>query len=99
MDQTLQITGIVNAWTMPIKARIDMLSTGIRTPIGIKIKGPNSAKISRSARTSRRACKRSRARATVYAERVDGGYYLDFKLMREEIARYGLALRRFEDGN
>jgi Cu(I)/Ag(I) efflux system membrane protein CusA/SilA len=77
---------------MPIKNRIDMLSTGIRTPIGIKIFGPELGKIEEIGRHIEMVLQPVRGTRTVFAERVAGGYYLDFDLKREEIARYGLAL-------
>ena len=92
MDKKLRLTGVVNAWTMPIKNRIDMLSTGIRTPIGIKIFGPDLAKIEEIGKNIEANLQMIAGTRSVYAERVMSGYYLDFELNREEIARYGLAL-------
>ncbi len=92
MDKKLRLTGVVNAWTMPIKNRIDMLSTGIRTPIGIKIFGPDLAKIEEIGKNIEANLQMIAGTRSVYAERVMSGYYLDFELKREEIARYGLAL-------
>ena len=92
MDKKLRLTGVVNAWTMPIKNRIDMLSTGIRTPIGIKIFGPDLAKIEEIGKNIEANLQMITGTRSVYAERVMSGYYLDFELKREEIARYGLAL-------
>src|SRR5215468_7180714 len=97
MDQALQIAGIANAWTMPIKARIDMLSTGIRTPIGIKIKGPKLEPIQQIGEHIEEALKHVPGTRNIYAERVTGGYYLDFTLRREEIARYGLSIEDVEE--
>jgi copper/silver efflux system protein len=97
MDQALQIAGISNAWTMPIKARIDMLSTGIRTPIGIKIKGPNLEPIQQIGEAIEGVLKDVPGTRNVYAERVAGGYYLDFTVVREEIARYGLTVEDVEE--
>jgi Cu(I)/Ag(I) efflux system membrane protein CusA/SilA len=77
---------------MPIKNRIDMLSTGIRTPVGIKIFGPDLAKIEEIGKSIEASLQMIPGTRSVYAERVMSGYYLDFELKREEIARYGLAL-------
>jgi Cu(I)/Ag(I) efflux system membrane protein CusA/SilA len=92
MDQALQLAGIANAWTMPIKARIDMLSTGIRTPIGIKIKGPKLEPIQQIGEHIEEVLKNVPGTRNIYAERVTGGYYLDFTIHRDEIARYGLTI-------
>ena len=92
MDKKLRLTGVVNAWTMPIKNRIDMLSTGIRTPVGIKIFGPDLAKIEEIGKNIEASLQMITGTRSVYAERVMSGYYLDFELKREEIARYGLAI-------
>jgi Cu(I)/Ag(I) efflux system membrane protein CusA/SilA len=92
MDKKLRLPGVANAWTMPIKNRIDMLSTGIRTPIGIKIFGPDLSKIEEIGKNLEATLQMIPGTRTVYAERVTGGYYLDFELKREEIARYGLVL-------
>jgi Cu(I)/Ag(I) efflux system membrane protein CusA/SilA len=90
MDKALKIPGVSNAWTMPIKNRIDMLSTGIRTPVGIKIFGPDLNKIEEIGKHLEMALKTVPGTRSVYAERVTGGFYLDFELKREEAARYGL---------
>jgi len=92
MDKALRLPGVANAWTMPIKNRIDMLSTGIRTPVGIKIFGPDLGKIEEIGKHLEMVLQDVPGTRTVYAERVTGGYYLDFDLKREEIARYGLVL-------
>ena len=92
MDKTLRLPGVANAWTMPIKNRIDMLSTGIRTPIGIKIFGPDLNKIEEIGKNIEASLQMIPGTRTVFAERVTGGYYLDFDLKREEIARYGLSI-------
>ena len=92
MDAALRLPGISNAWTMPIKGRLDMLSTGIRTPVGIKISGADLRRSSGSPRRSRPCCARFPARAASYAERVAGGYFLDFVLKRDQLARYGLSV-------
>ena len=92
LDQKLQFPGVVNAWTMPIKGRIDMLTTGVRTPVGIKIFGPDLAEIERlgaEVETALRGLPRTRS---IYAERTAGGYFLDFDLRRDQLARYGLSV-------
>jgi Cu(I)/Ag(I) efflux system membrane protein CusA/SilA len=92
MDQALQLPGVTNAWTMPIKARLDMLTTGVRTPVGIKIFGPNLKTIETIGKNIERVAKEIPGTRSVYAERVSGGYYLDFIINRDEIARYGFTL-------
>jgi copper/silver efflux system protein len=92
MNAALQLPGISNAWTMPIKGRLDMLSTGIRTPVGIKIMGADLATIERIAKDTEAAVAKVPGTRSVYAERVAGGYFLDFVLKREQLARYGLSV-------
>ncbi|MBK6686100.1 MAG: efflux RND transporter permease subunit [Deltaproteobacteria bacterium] len=92
MNQALQIPGISNAWTMPIKGRLDMLSTGIRTPVGIKIMGADLSTIERIAKETEAAMVLVPGTRSAYAERVAGGYFLDFVLKREKLARYGLSV-------
>jgi len=92
MDKTLQFPGVTNAWTMPIKARIDMLTTGVRTPVGIKIFGPDLQQIEQVGKHIERVAQEVPGTRSVYAERVVGGYFLDFEIKREEIARYGLTI-------
>jgi copper/silver efflux system protein len=92
MDKKIRLPGVANAWTMPIKNRIDMLSTGIRTPVGIKILGPDLSKIEEIGRHLEMVLNSVTGTRSVFAERVTGGYYLDFELKRDEIARYGLAV-------
>jgi len=92
MNQALQLPGISNAWTMPIKGRLDMLSTGIRTPVGIKIMGADLGVIERIARETEAAVSKVPATRSAYAERVAGGYFLDFVLKRDKLARYGLSV-------
>ncbi len=92
MDQALQIPGSTNAWTMPIKNRIDMLSTGVRTPIGIKIFGSDLKKIEEIGTHIEGIIRGIRGTRSVYAERVAGGYFVDFDIRREAIARYGLSI-------
>jgi Cu(I)/Ag(I) efflux system membrane protein CusA/SilA len=92
MDKKMRLPGVANAWTMPIKNRIDMLSTGIRTPVGVKIFGPDLNKIEEIGKHIEMALQSVPGTRTIYAERVTSGYYLDFDLKRDEIARYGLAI-------
>ena len=92
MNAALQIPGISNAWTMPIKGRLDMLSTGIRTPIGIKISGAELPEIERVALETEAALRKIPDTRSVFAERVAGGYFLDFVLKRDQLARYGLSV-------
>ncbi len=92
MNAALQLPGISNAWTMPIKGRLDMLSTGIRTPVGIKISGADLGTIERVAKETEAVIQKVPGTRSVYAERVAGGYFLDFVLKREQLARYGLSV-------
>jgi len=92
MDKKIRLPGVANAWTMPIKNRIDMLSTGIRTPVGIKIFGPDLTKIEEIGRKLETVLNSVPGTRSAFAERVAQGYYLDFELRREEIARYGLVI-------
>lgn len=95
MDKALGLPVIVNAWTMPIKARIDMLTTGIRTP-GIKIYGNDLGKLEEIRIEIERILSNVPGTASIYAERASTGYFLDFKINREEIARYGLSVEDLE---
>jgi Cu(I)/Ag(I) efflux system membrane protein CusA/SilA len=90
------VPGLANAWTMPIKARIDMLSTGIRTAVGIKVFGPELAKINDIGAQIEAALGPVPGTRNVFAERVTGGYYLDFKIKRDQIARYNLSVADVE---
>jgi heavy metal efflux pump (cobalt-zinc-cadmium) len=90
MDKALQFPGVSNAWTMPIKARIDMLSTGIRTPVGIKLFGPDLEGLEKVAREIEQAVRTVPGTTSVYAERVMGGSYVNIKPDRAALARYGL---------
>ncbi len=92
LDQALQFPGVSNAWTMPIKARIDMLSTGIRTPIGIKVFGKSLAGIEEVAKQVEAVVKKVPGTSSAYAERVTGGYYLNIVPDRLQLARYGLSI-------
>jgi len=93
MDEALKIPGMTNAWTMPIKARIDMLSTGVRTPLGIKILGSDLEKIEGLGTRLEMILKDIPGTRSVFAERAAGGYFLDFDLKREELARYGISVK------
>lgn len=90
MDEALQIPGVVNAWTMPIKGRIDMLTTGIRTPVGIKIFGSDLDQIATLGKHLEAVVRAIPGTRSVFAERTTGGYYVDIIPKRAEIARYGL---------
>jgi Cu(I)/Ag(I) efflux system membrane protein CusA/SilA len=92
MDRALRLPGVTNSWTMPIKSRIDMLSTGIRTPVGIKIFGADLDEIDRIGRELEGILKKVPGTRSVFAERVAGGYFLDFVLKRDALARYGLSI-------
>jgi Cu(I)/Ag(I) efflux system membrane protein CusA/SilA len=90
MDKALQFPGVSNAWTMPIKARIDMLSTGIRTPVGVKVFGTDLGEMEKVARRIEQVLKTVPGTSSAYAERVIGGYYLNIAPNRDALARYGL---------
>jgi Cu(I)/Ag(I) efflux system membrane protein CusA/SilA len=92
MNDALSIPGVANSFTMPIKARMDMLATGIRTPVGIKVLGPKIEEIEKIGIAVEDALKNIRGTRSAYAERVTTGYYLDIIVNREEAARYGLAV-------
>ena len=92
LDAALQLPGISNAWTMPIKGRLDMLSTGIRTPIGIKVSGADLGVIQKVGLQIEAAIAKLPETRSVFAERVAGGYFLDFVLDRDKLARYGLSI-------
>ena len=92
LDQAVQLPGVSNAWTMPIKARIDMLSTGIRTPIGIKVFGKDLGEMEKLAKEIEAVVKTVPGTTSAYAERITGGYYLDIEPDRMALARYGLAV-------
>jgi Cu(I)/Ag(I) efflux system membrane protein CusA/SilA len=97
LDQALQIPGVSNSWTMPIKARIDMLATGIRTPIGIKVFGKSLEGIEEVARQVEAAVKQVPGTTSAYAERITGGYYLNIEPDRLQLARYGLTTGEFQE--
>jgi Cu(I)/Ag(I) efflux system membrane protein CusA/SilA len=97
MDTALQIPGTTNAWTMPIKARIDMLTTGVRTPIGIKVYGADLKEIEAIGERLEGILKGLPGTRSVFAERVAGGYFVDFDLDRDALARYGLSVAQAQD--
>jgi copper/silver efflux system protein len=90
MDKALQFPGVSNSWTMPIKARIDMLSTGIRTPVGIKVLGRDLGEMESVAREIEAAVRTVPGTTSAYAERATGGYYVNIDPDRTQLARYGL---------
>jgi Cu(I)/Ag(I) efflux system membrane protein CusA/SilA len=92
MDKALQFPGVSNAWTMPIKARIDMLSTGIRTPIGIKVFGKDLGEMEKLAKEIEAVVKKVPGTTSAFAERLTGGSYLNIEPDREQLARYGLSV-------
>ncbi|HVT01764.1 MAG TPA: CusA/CzcA family heavy metal efflux RND transporter [Thermoanaerobaculia bacterium] len=97
MDQKLQIPGQTNAWTMPIRNRIDMLTTGIRTPVGIKVFGADLKQIETIGQQLEGIVRKVPGTRSVYGERVSGGYFVDFDLNRPVIARYGLSVKDVQD--
>jgi Cu(I)/Ag(I) efflux system membrane protein CusA/SilA len=90
MDSAVRLPGVTNAWTMPIKARIDMLATGIRTPVGVKVFGPDLATLERVGREIERVVQQVPGTRSAFAERAVSGYYLDIDIDRAAAARYGL---------
>jgi Cu(I)/Ag(I) efflux system membrane protein CusA/SilA len=97
MDKALQFPGVANAWTMPIKARTDMLSTGIRTPIGIKVFGKDLDEMEKLAKEIEAVVKAVPGTTSAFAERITGGFYLNIEPDREQLARYGLAVGELQD--
>ena len=92
LNAAIQIPGLTNAWTMPIKTRIDMLSTGIKTPIGIKIAGSNLDSLQAIGQRIERIARTIPNTRSAFAERASGGNYIDFEIDRNAIARYGLSI-------
>ncbi len=92
MDNAVKFPGLANSWGYPIKIRIDMLSTGIKTPVGLKFMGPDLEVLDRLAATAEGILKEVPGTTSAFAERVTGGYYLDFDIKRREAARYGLTV-------
>ncbi|MER2265319.1 efflux RND transporter permease subunit [Methylobacterium oxalidis] len=97
MDQALQFPGVSNAWTQPIRARIDMLATGIRTPVGIKVLGTDLGEMEKVARQVEAVIRAVPGTSSAYAERVIGGYFLDITPDREALGRYGLTVGDVQD--
>jgi Cu(I)/Ag(I) efflux system membrane protein CusA/SilA len=97
MDRAIHFPGLANAWTMPIKTRIDMLSTGIKTPIGIKVSGPDLTVLERIAGGIEQTVKQLPETLSAFGDKAAGGYYLDFDIRRAEAARYGLTVGDIQD--
>jgi Cu(I)/Ag(I) efflux system membrane protein CusA/SilA len=97
MDQAVKFPGLSNSWGYPIKIRIDMLSTGIKTPIGLKFTGPDLAVLNRLGTEAEAIFKRIPETVSAFAQRTTGGYYLDFDIKRQEAARYGLTVGDVQD--
>ncbi len=97
LDSALAIPGVANTWTMPIIGRIDMLSTGIRTPLGIKVFGPQLDEIERIGLEAERTLRSVPGTRSAYAERANTGYFLDFTIDRDGIARYGLTIEDVQE--
>jgi copper/silver efflux system protein len=97
MDKAIRFPGLANAWTMPIKTRIDMLSTGIKTPIGIKVSGPDLTVLEGIAGDIEQTVKQLPETLSAFGDKSAGGYYLDFDIRREEAARYGLTTGDIQD--
>jgi Cu(I)/Ag(I) efflux system membrane protein CusA/SilA len=97
LDKALQFPGIANSWTMPIKARIDMLSTGIRTPVGIKVFGKDLDEMEQLARQIEQVVKQVPGTSSAYAERITGGWYLDIEPDRAQLARYGILINDLQE--
>ncbi|WP_439952604.1 efflux RND transporter permease subunit [Desulfonema ishimotonii] len=97
LDRAIQFPGLTNAWTMPIKTRIDMLSTGIKTPVGIKLMGPDLKVLTDLGARIEAVVRSIPGTLSAFSERVTGGNYLDFKIRRDHIARYGLTVGDVQD--
>ena len=97
MDRAIKFPGLANAWTMPIKTRIDMLSTGIKTPVGIKVSGPDLNVLQKVSLDIEQAMKSLPETTSAFGDRAVGGYYLDFDVDREKAARYGLTVGAVQD--
>jgi Cu(I)/Ag(I) efflux system membrane protein CusA/SilA len=97
LDKAIQFPGLTNAWTMPIKTRIDMLSTGIKTPVGIKLMGDDLEVLNKLGEKVEAVVREVPNTLSVYAERVTGGNFLDYRINREEAARYGLTVGDVQD--
>jgi Cu(I)/Ag(I) efflux system membrane protein CusA/SilA len=97
MDAAIKFPGLANAWTMPIKTRTDMLSTGIKTPIGIKVSGPDLTVLEQAASDIAQSLKQLPGTLSAFGDKAAGGYYLDFEIDRAEAARYGLTTGDVQD--
>lgn len=97
MDAAIRFPGLANAWTMPIKTRIDMLSTGIKTPVGIKVAGPDLSVLQQISENIEQAMKTMPETLSAFGDRAVGGYFLDFDINREEASRYGLTVGDVQD--
>jgi len=97
MDAAIRFPGLANAWTMPIKTRIDMLSTGIKTPVGVKISGPDLIELQRLAEEVEQVMKTLPETLSAFGDRAAGGYFLDFDIRRDAVARYGLTTGDVQD--
>jgi Cu(I)/Ag(I) efflux system membrane protein CusA/SilA len=97
LDRTVQVPGLSNVWVPPIRNRIDMLATGIKSPVGIKVSGPDLAEIDRVAQAIERAVKNVPGVTSALAERLEGGRYLDVTIDRAAAARYGLSIADVQD--
>ncbi len=97
LNAAVKLPGTTNAWTMPIKTRLDMLTTGIRTPVGIKVYGPDLSEIQKIGEQIEAVLPRVKGTRSVYAERVTGGHFVDFDVRRRDAARYGLTVGDVED--
>jgi len=97
MDRAIRVPGLANAWTMPIKTRIDMLSTGIKTPVGIKVSGPDLKVLQRVSLQIEEVMKTLPETLSAFGDRAVGGYYLDFTINRDTAARYGLTTGDVQD--
>jgi len=97
MDAAIQFPGLANTWTMPIKTRIDMLSTGIKTPVGIKVSGPDLQTLQSISQEIEQVMKAMPETLSAFGDRAVGGYYLDFDIDREAASRYGLTVGQVQD--
>ncbi len=97
MNKAINFPGVANVWTMPIKTRIDMLSTGIKTPVGIKVSGPDLNVLQKLSEEIEQAMKTLPETTSAFGDRAVGGYYLDFDIDREKAARYGLTVGAVQD--
>ena len=96
LDEAVRMPGIANSWTMPIRARIDMLSTGIRTPVGVKVFGQDLRELERVAGEVEQLVRQVPGTRSAYAERITGGYYLTLEPRRDQLARYGLSIEALQ---